>query len=106
MLSIHDLSKCQLSDLESLTHSYMKRWLGLPQGASWALVHDVHGLNIKSIDHLYKESRSLTLSNSRFFSDERVRHALIPKKKEKGNGAGNSPLQCTLKGSLKRWFLL
>ena len=25
MLSIHDLSKCQIADLESLTHSYLKR---------------------------------------------------------------------------------
>ena len=79
MLSIHDLSKCQIADLESLTHSYLKRWLGLPQGASWALVHDIHGLNIKSIDHLYKESRSLNLSNIRLFSDARVRHALDSK---------------------------
>ena len=74
--SIHDLSKSQLSELEGLTHGYLKRWLGLPRGASWALVHDVHGLNIKSIDHLYRESRLLNLSNIRFFSDSRVRHAL------------------------------
>ena len=63
-------------ELESLTHSYLKRWLGLPRGASWALFHDVHGMGIKSIDHLYKESRSLSLSHIRLFSDGRVRHAL------------------------------
>ena len=57
VFSIHDLTKTQLTDLEQLTHSYLKRWLGLPCGASWALVHDYHGLNIKSVDHLYKESR-------------------------------------------------
>ena len=76
LFSIHDLNKRQLSELESLTHSYLKKWLGLPRGASWVLVHDIHGLNIKSITHLYLESRSLSLSNSRFFSDDRVRHAL------------------------------
>ena len=36
-------------------------------------------MNIKSIDHLYKESRALNLSNIRFFSDERVQHALDSK---------------------------
>ena len=51
----------------------------MPRGASWALVHDVHGLNVKSISHLYLESRSLTLSNIRFFSDARVKHALDSK---------------------------
>ena len=67
LFSIHDLTKSQLGELESLSHSYLKRWLGLPRGASWALVHDVHGLGVKSIDHLFKESRSLTLSRIRFF---------------------------------------
>ena len=34
MFLIHDLTRSQLGDLESLTHSYLKRWLGLPRGAS------------------------------------------------------------------------
>ena len=76
LFSVHDLHKCQIDDLEALTHVYLKKWLGLPRGASWALIHDFHGMNVKSISHLYLESRSLTLSNIRFFSDGRVRHAL------------------------------
>ena len=76
LFSIHDLHKRQINDLENLTHSFLKKWMGLPRGASQALVHDYHGLNVKSISHLYLESRSLTLSNIRFFSDGRVRHAL------------------------------
>ena len=67
LFSVHDLHKRQLNDLEALTHSYLKKWLGLPRGASWALVHDSHGLNVKSITHLYLESRSLTLSKNSFF---------------------------------------
>ena len=47
-------------------------------------MHDVHGLGIKSFDHLYKESRSLTLANIRFFSDGRVRHALDSKEEREG----------------------
>ena len=84
VLSVHDLNRSQLSELESLSHSYLKRWLGLPRGASWALVHDVHGMNVKSFDHLYKESRSLTLSNIRLYSDGRVRHALDSKEEREG----------------------
>ena len=84
VLSIHDLNGSQLADLESLTHSYLKRWLGLPRCASWALVHDSHGLGIKSINHLYRESRSLNLSHIRFFSDERVWHALDSKEEREG----------------------
>ena len=51
----------------------------MPRSATWALVHDSHGLNIKSMEHLYKESRALSLSYVRFFSDDRVRHALDSK---------------------------
>ena len=56
-----------------------KKWLGLPRGASWLLVHDVHGMDIKLFDHLYRESRSLNLSSIRLFGDDRVRHALDSK---------------------------
>ena len=84
ILSVHDLNRSQLNDLESLTHSYLKRWLGLPRGASWALVHDSHGMNVKSVTHLYEESRALSLSNIRFFSDRRVRHALDLKEEREG----------------------
>ena len=79
LLSIHDLTKTQIADLDSLAHSYLKKWIGLPRGASWLLVHDVHGLNIKSFAHLYNESRSLNLSSIRLFGDGRVRHALDSK---------------------------
>ena len=63
LFSIHDLTSSQIDSLESLTHRYLKRWLGIPKGATWALVHDSHGLDIKSIRHLYLESCSLSLSN-------------------------------------------
>ena len=64
-----------------LAHSYLKRWIGLPSGASWLLVHDIHGLNIKSFAHLYDESRSLNLSTIRLFGDNRGKHALDSKEK-------------------------
>ena len=61
LFSIHDLCSSQIESLESLTHSYLKKWLGIPKGGTWALVHDPHGLGIKSIRHFYLESRSLSL---------------------------------------------
>ena len=57
IFSEHDLNKSHIK-APDLTHKYLKKWLGLPRCASWALVHDSHGLNIKSIDHLYKELRA------------------------------------------------
>ena len=84
MFSVHDLQKTQLKELENLSHSFLKKWLGLPQCASWAIVHDYHGLNIKSLTHLYEECRSLSLSRIRFFSDARAQHALDAKEEREG----------------------
>ena len=84
LFSIHDLCATHIKALDDLTHKYLKGWLGLPRGASWALVHDCHGLNVKSIGHLYKESRALSLSNIRFFGDSRVKHALDSKEEREG----------------------
>ena len=48
------------------------------------MVHDGHGVNVKSVTHLYEESRTLDLSSIRFFSDGRVRHALDAKEQREG----------------------
>jgi hypothetical protein len=79
LFSVHDLNLSQLRTIEELTHCFLKKWLGMPQCSSWCLVHDRHGLCIKSVTHMYKEARSLSLANIRFFSDSRVRHALDSK---------------------------
>ena len=84
LVLIKKKSVTQIRALDDLAHSYLKPWLGLPQSAMWALVHDSHGLNVKSVEHLYKESRALSLSNIRFFSDERVRCALDSKEEREG----------------------
>ena len=79
LFSIHDLHSSQISEIENLTHRYIKKWLGIPRSGSWCLVHDRHGINIKSISHFYKECRTVSLINIRQFSDARVRHALDTK---------------------------
>ena len=84
VFSVHDLCLSQLDALNNLTHRYLKKWLGMPNGASWALIHDAHGLDIKSISHLYMESRALSLSKIKLFGDERVRHALDCKEEREG----------------------
>ena len=57
----------------------LKKWLGMPQSGSWAMVHDQHRMAIKSITHLYRESRCLNLAGIRLFGDPRVRRALDSK---------------------------
>ena len=58
-------------------------------------------MNIKSIEHLYKESRSLTLSNIRFFSDARVRHALDSKEDREGHWSRKFSSSTFVKGLIQ-----
>jgi hypothetical protein len=61
ILSIHDLTKTDLKKLDDLTHRYLKSWLGMPQSGSFLPVHSGLGMDVKSVSHLYKESRSLEI---------------------------------------------
>ena len=52
LFSMHDLNLSQIKVLDDLSHCYLKKWLGMPQSGSWCLIHDRHGLDIKSMAHL------------------------------------------------------
>jgi hypothetical protein len=61
ILSIHDLTKMDLGKLDALANRYIKSWLGMPQGGSFLPGHSGLGMDVKSVYHLYKKSRSLDI---------------------------------------------
>jgi hypothetical protein len=61
ILSIHDLTKTDLGKLYAFANRYLKSWIGMPQGGSFLPVHSGLGMDVKSVSHLYKESRSLDM---------------------------------------------
>jgi hypothetical protein len=50
-----------LGKLDALANRYLKSWLGMPHGGSFLPVHSGLGMDVKSVPHLYKESRSLDI---------------------------------------------
>ena len=72
ILSIHDLTKTDLKKLDDLTHRYLKSWLGMPQSGSFLPVHSGLGMDVKSVSHLYKESRSLEIVRALVQGDNTV----------------------------------
>jgi len=72
ILSIHDLTKSDLKKLDGLTHRYLKSWLGMPQSGSFLPVHSGLGMDVKSVSHLYKESRSLDIVRALVRGDNTV----------------------------------
>lgn len=91
LFSIHDICNSNLQKIEDLTHRYLKRWFGIPQGGSWCFVHDSSGLGIKSISQLYRESRTLALEQIKFFGDSRVQHAFKSKETRESKWTRKSP---------------
>jgi hypothetical protein len=61
ILSIYDLTKTDLGKLDALANRYLKSWLGMPQGGSFLPAHSGLGMDVNSVSHLYKESRSLDI---------------------------------------------
>ena len=53
VLTVHDLKKCHLEQLDSSCEPYIKSWLHIPKhGANMTFIHDRHGLNIPTINEL------------------------------------------------------
>jgi hypothetical protein len=46
ILSIHDLTKTDLGQLDALANRYLKSWLGMPQGGSFLPVHSRLGMDV------------------------------------------------------------
>jgi hypothetical protein len=61
ILLIHDLTKTDLEDLDALANGYLKSWLGMPRSGSFLPVYSGLGMDVKSVSHLYKKSRSFDI---------------------------------------------
>jgi hypothetical protein len=72
IILIHDLTKTDLMKLVDLTHGYLKSWLGMPQSGSFLLVHSGLGIDVKSVLHLYTESRWMDIVRALVRGDNTV----------------------------------
>jgi hypothetical protein len=72
ILLIQDLTKTDLGKLDALANRYLKSWLGMPQGGFFRPVHSGLGMDVKSVSHLYKQSRSLDIVKALIKGDHTV----------------------------------
>jgi hypothetical protein len=85
ILSIHDLTKTDLGKPDALANRYLKSWLGMAQGGSFLPVHSRLGMDVKSVSHLYKESRSLDIVRALIRGDHTVQtkvHAKVQREQK------------------------
>jgi hypothetical protein len=72
ILSIHDLTKTDLRKLDALANRYLKSWLSMPLSGSFLSVHSGLGMDVKSVSHLYQESRFLDIVGALIRGDHTV----------------------------------
>ncbi len=83
-LTVHDLHRSHLRQLDQLTARYLKKWAHMPRGASLAMFHDPKLLNIKSVSHLYQETRTLAYAKQAWNPDRTVEAAIESKRAREG----------------------
>ena len=76
LLSVHDITKTDLSKLDSLCNKHVKKWTGLPPCATNTIFHLKHALDIPSVTSVYEEAHIVTHVDARLKSDDLVKHAL------------------------------
>ena len=76
ILTIHALTKTDLTKLDNMCHKHLKVWAGLPRCATNSIFHHQKSLNITSISDLYREAHCLNYANIKLKGDDLVNHAL------------------------------
>lgn len=79
LLTVHEISKTNLTKLDSLSHRYLKSWAGLPQCAATEIFHLPIFLDIPTVTQIYLQSHSTAHASSRIKADETVQAALDSK---------------------------
>ena len=79
LLTVHELSKTNLTKLDALTHRYLKLWAGLPRCAATEVFHLPIFLDIPSVTQTYLQSHTTAYASSRIKADTTVQAALDSK---------------------------
>ena len=76
ILTVHELTKTSQKTLDAKITKYLKKWAGLPRGASPAILYTKGLLELKPICQLYEECQTSAFISSRIDADKHVNHAL------------------------------
>ena len=76
LLTVHDLTNSSLKSLDATCDRYLKKWAGLPNGATLQVIHSKYALSVTSISDLYSLCHTLEVVNVRLTADARVNNAV------------------------------
>ena len=76
LLTVHTISQTHLSQLDTYTDQFVKKWAGLPKCSTNSVLHMKVGLSIPTISSLYMESHATTYTRTRLLGDAKVNKVL------------------------------
>ncbi len=79
ILTVHELSKTNLTRLDTYVNQQLKKWCGLPRCATPTVLHLDQFYAIKSIPELYEECHSIAFTSTKVKGDSLVNHAMETK---------------------------
>ena len=91
LLTVHDLNKSTLTQLDNIAMHFLKKWLGVPKCATRTVVHYPRALDIPSLSSVYNTCHATALTNAVLKGEEKVTHCIDKriereaKWKKKGN---------------------
>ncbi len=78
-LTVHEITATNLKTLDRMCDQYLKQWLHIPQSGTPAMLHAKSAMNIKTLEHIYKECHAIAHTTSRLKADSTVNAALSSK---------------------------
>ncbi len=76
---MHEITATNLKNLDRMCDQFLKKWLNIPQSGSPAMLHTKSALNIRSLEHIYRECHAIAHTTSRMEADSVVNAALTLK---------------------------
>lgn len=84
-LTVYDLNKTHLQNIDTLCDGYVKKWCGLPKCATNAMLHMQATLDIPTVAFTHLESKATAITNTRVKGDSLVNAALDSKLEREGS---------------------
>ena len=79
LLTVHDLNKSSLTQLDNTAMHFLKKWLGVPKCSTRTVVHYPRALDIPSLTSVYNMCHASALTNAVLKGEEKVTHCIEKK---------------------------
>ncbi|XP_078700698.1 uncharacterized protein LOC144927246 [Branchiostoma floridae x Branchiostoma belcheri] len=79
LLTVHDISRTHLLELNSSVTQYLKKWANMVRSANPGILYHSQGLGLTSVEQIYQQQHASVIASAMTVGDSRVKNALAAK---------------------------